>query len=373
MRSMQIVSCGRGDRAAMVAGARPARWRLDGLVIAIRRGTLINLRLERRFGYTARTFPALRQIVPIRKRRAMHSDFDDPVTQLTCELENFEDIARYLTPQPGDVPRLHGIEIFGGTLVLKGSVGGDHLIYIDFKQRFDLEARIRQGTAEGRLDVVENLKRCQQMAAIALLDVSGHRVTDALVAAMLHQAFLLGAIYELDMSGQVTKRLFENLNTRFYESSSDHKFVSMIYGEISEDARFRFLSAAQPFPVVFSRQHDRFMDVGEDLRVSSPPLGMVPSLHVTDRNRTTSVLGFKDDYTMNEWVLMSTGDILLLNTDGLVEHRNGDDDYYPRCLEQKLREVKHRTAEEIFEAIKADLLAFNTPSDDISLVVIKRI
>ena len=57
-------------------------------------------------------------------------------------------------------------------------------------------------------------------------------MTDALLAAMLHQAFLLGAIYELDIHGRITRRLFENLNTRFYQSSGAHKFVSLIYGEI---------------------------------------------------------------------------------------------------------------------------------------------
>ena len=302
----------------------------------------------------------------------MHSDFTDPVNHLTGELENFEEIARYFTPQPEDVPRLHGIDIYGGTLALNGSVGGDHLMYIDFKQRFDLERRIQRATEKGRLEVVENLKRCQKMAAIALLDVSGHRITDAFLAAMLHQAFLLGAIYELDIFGQVTSRLFENLNTRFYQSSSEHKFVSMIYGEISEDARFRFLSAAQPFPVVFSEAHDRFMDVSEELCVSSPPLGVVPSLHVTDRNRTTSVVGFKDHYQMNQWVLMGAGDILLLHTDGLTEHRSADHDYHPRHLEDQIRAVKHHSAAEIFDAVMADLLAFADPSDDISLVVIKR-
>lgn len=302
----------------------------------------------------------------------MDSDFNDPVLQLTYELENFEEIARYLTPQPGDVPRLAGIDIHGGTLALNGSVGGDHLIYIDFKERFDLEARIQRCLEDGRLEAVGNLERCRKMAAIALLDVSGHRVTDAFLAAMLHQAFLLGAIYELDMFGKVTKRLFENLNTRFYESSSDHKFVSMMYGEIAEDASFRFLSAAQPFPVVFSQQYDRLMDLGQERCVSYPPLGMVPSLHVTDRNRTTSVLGFKEDYTMNQWVLEGAGDILLLHTDGLVDHHNGDDGYYPERLELKLRDVKDRTSAEIFDAITADALAFGKPSDDISLVVIKR-
>ena len=164
--------------------------------------------------------------------------------RLTRELENFEDIARYLLPQPGEVPRLRGIDVYGGTLPLNGAVGGDHIIYVDFKQRFDLEARIAaRASRQGRLDVVENLQRCQTTAGIALIDVSGHRMTDALLAAMLHQAFLLGAIYELDMFGQITRRLFENLNTRFYQSSGAHKFISLIYGEISEDAMFRFLSA----------------------------------------------------------------------------------------------------------------------------------
>ena len=46
------------------------------------------------------------------------------------------------------------------------------------------------------------------------------------MAAMLHQAFLLGSIYELDMFGQITRRLFENLNARFYQSSGKHKYVS---------------------------------------------------------------------------------------------------------------------------------------------------
>jgi serine phosphatase RsbU (regulator of sigma subunit) len=289
------------------------------------------------------------------------------------ELENFEEIVKHLIPQPGAFPRIDGMDIHGGTIALNAPVGGDHLIFVDFKQRFDLESRIQRATERGRPDVVANLRRCQKTAGIAVLDVSGHRVTDAFMAAMLHQAFLLGAIYELDMFGQVTKRLFENLNTRFYQSSSDHKFVSLIYGEISENAGFRFLSAAQPFPVVFSSRHDRFMEVSEDLLISSPPLGIMPSRHVTDGDKTASPLGFKEDYKMNEWVLMGAGDILLLHTDGLVEHRNTDDaEYYPQRLEQKLRAVKHQTAAEIFDAIRMDLLAFGRPADDVTLVVIKR-
>jgi serine phosphatase RsbU (regulator of sigma subunit) len=291
--------------------------------------------------------------------------------QLRDELENFERIAEHLIPKPGDLPRLSGFDVHGGTLALNGILGGDHLIYVDFKQRFDLERRIQHATEKGRAEVVQNLRRCQRTAGIAVLDVSGHRITDALVAAMLHQAFLLGAIYELDNYGQITRRLFENLNTRFYQSSSPHKFVSMIYGEISEDAKFRFLSAAQPFPAVFSRENDRFMEVSADLCVSFPPLGMMPSFHVTDRDRTESLLGFKERYEMNEWVIMGEGDILLLHTDGLSEHCRGSEYYFPARLEQKIREVKDLSAAGIFDAVTGDVLAFAEPSDDISLVVIK--
>jgi len=296
----------------------------------------------------------------------------DLLRQLRRELANFEDIARHLMPQPGEQPRLAGIDVHGGLLPLNGVVGGDHLIYVDFKQRFDLDARIRQAQEEGRDSLVDNLRRCQQMAGIALIDVSGHHVTDAFVAAMFHQAFLLGAIYELDTFGHITRRLFENLNTRFYQSSGAQKFVSVTYGEIGEDARFRFLSAAQPAPVVFSNALDRFMPVDDDRQVSFPPLGIVPSFDVIDRTRATSVLGFKDHYEINEWTLMGVGDILLLCTDGLSEHMAGSTSYFPGHLETTLRAVKHLPAAAIFDAIRQDLQAFAAPGDDIGIVVIKR-
>jgi serine phosphatase RsbU (regulator of sigma subunit) len=69
---------------------------------------------------------------------------------------------------------------------------------------------------------------------------------------------------------------------------------------------------------------------------------------------------------------MGRGDILLLYTDGLLEHARGIELYFPQRLERTIRAVKHHGAREIFQAIKADALGFATPSDDISIVVIKR-
>lgn len=291
---------------------------------------------------------------------------------LTGEVRNFQEIAQYILPLPGEIPNLSGIDVYGGVIPFNGVCGGDHVIYVDFKKRFDIDARVRQAAEKGRSDIVSNLERLRKMAGIVILDVSGHHATDTILTAMLHQAFLLGAIYEVDMFGQITERLFENLNTRFYNSSSLSKFVTMIYGEISEDCTFRFLSAGHPPPIVFSREHDRFMEISEDLCTSFPPIGTLPSHNVIDRNRSKSVLGFKDQYELNEWRLMGAGDILLLYTDGLIDHVRRGERYYPKHLEQKVRDVKHLSARVIFDSIKAHFLEFSEPSDDASFVVIKR-
>jgi serine phosphatase RsbU (regulator of sigma subunit) len=74
---------------------------------------------------------------------------------------------------------------------------------------------------------------------------------------------------------------------------------------------------------------------------------------------------------MNEWTLMGRGDILLMHTDGLTEHEGPNGRYFPAALEQKLREVKHLTAHQIYDAINEDLVAFADPIDDASVVVIK--
>jgi serine phosphatase RsbU (regulator of sigma subunit) len=302
----------------------------------------------------------------------MQQPVTDPLALLTGELKNFQEIARYIVPLPGEIPTLSGIDVYGNTIPLNGVIGGDHIIYVDFKKRYDLAARIQQAEAAGRPEVVAHLQRCKSKAGIALMDVSGHQATDALLAAMLHQAFLLGSLYELDMFGNITRRLFENLNMRFYHSSSRYKFITMIYGEIGEDATFRFLSAAHPPPVVFSNFHERFMEVSQDLCTSFPPIGTLPSKDVIDRATAQSNLGFKERYRLNEWLLMGAGDILLLYTDGLLEHARGGESYFPHHLEQTIRGVRHESAKGIFEAIKGSVLDFAPPSDDVSVVVIKR-
>lgn len=288
------------------------------------------------------------------------------------ELENFEAIAKYVSPSPGDLPELPGIDVFGKTVPLSGNVGGDHIIYVDFKKRYDLEARIAHSRRQGQHTIADKLESCRHRCGIAVADVSGHRITDALMSAMLHQAFLLGAIYELDFFGEITTRLFENLNTRFYKSSAVSKFITLLYGELSENGTFRFISAAHPLPVVFSRQYQCIVDICTERIVTFPPIGTIPSYDDIDRETAQTVLGFKQKYEVNEISLMGSGDILLLFTDGLAEHSNGEQDYFPSRLEAKLREVKDLSAREIYAAIQGDIFAFAPPEDDLTLVILKR-
>jgi serine phosphatase RsbU (regulator of sigma subunit) len=300
------------------------------------------------------------------------ADANELLRQLADELENFEEIARHFVPQQADVPRLSWIDMAGGSLPLKGDVGGDHLVFVDFKKRFDLDARIARAMNEDQLEIAENLGRCRRSAGIALFDVSGHRRTDALLAAMLHGAFLVGATYELELFGRITPRLVEHLNTECYRSSASNRFVSMIYAEICEDSRFRFLSAGQARPQVFSVRHDCLMDVDPSLCMSFPPLGVQPSAALMERGASHAALGFADQYQLNEWFLMGEGDILILSTDGLLEHSHREDAYFPHRLEATLRRLKPLTAHEIVAGIKEDVVAFAPPADDISVVIIKR-
>ncbi len=292
--------------------------------------------------------------------------------QLTEELENLQEIGQQLKPDPGEIPRLPGIDVHGITIPLVGPIGGDHLIYIDFKQRHDLDARIAAARKKEQTEIAARLEEMKSTAGVLLADVSGHQITDWVLAAMLHQSFLLGAVYELEMFGTITTKLFENINNRFYRSSSVRKYVTMIYGEIHVSGTFRFISAGHHPPLVFSNEFNRFVDIHPDMLTNYPPIGTMPSKSDPDLSRQPSVLGTKERYKVNELKLMMPGDILVLYTDGLKEHGSDQRGYFPGRLEAMIRKHKRESARRILEEISNDVLSFAAPADDISCVLIKK-
>ena len=299
----------------------------------------------------------------------MNDDKNQPAELLADELENFRDIAGFLKPSPGEIPRIDGIDIAGFSMPLREIIGGDHLIYIDFNRRYNLERRLIRARAKGRIEVAEKLEQLKHRVGILVADVSGHRMTDALIAAMLHQAFLLGAYYELDRNGEITTRIFEHLNTRFYRTTAVNKYFTMIYGEISSEGRFRFISAGHQPPAIFSREFRKFVRISPDRLVSFAPVGMLPPKNDPD-DSAESVLKGKDRYEVNELSLLNRGDILLLFTDGLAEH--DDDRFFPARVEMLLRDCPGCSSAEICERLTHQIKDCADPQDDITVVVIQR-
>jgi serine phosphatase RsbU (regulator of sigma subunit) len=292
---------------------------------------------------------------------------------LENEVPNLEARLRKLEPRGSEIPQIHGFDIYGKTIPLHGIGGGDHIIWMDFNKRYDLKERIKEASSAR---VREKLKLNKSRGGILIADIEGHEVTDAFIASQLHQAFLTGALYELDRSGEITTHLFENLNTRFYSTSTiggRNKSFTMLYGEISQEGIFRYISAAHPMPLVFSEKENKLIDLSETQMKTSIPIGYMPSKRNVDARKNHSSLGFKEEYEVNELKLENKGDMCILYTDGLEEHFSD----FRGTLETTLRDAKDLTSKGIFYRVKKvidDKITEDKerPKDDISYVVIKK-
>jgi serine phosphatase RsbU (regulator of sigma subunit) len=290
------------------------------------------------------------------------------------EIINFQKIAKNIKPNPGEIPAINGLDIYGESISLLGDVCGDHIIYVDFAKRFNLKERIRQSEMTDKIEVVKKLNQLKNRAGILLSDVSGHSVTDSLLNAMLHQAFLVGASYEISLYGEITVDLFETINQRFHQSSSIDKYITMIYGEIESNGDFRFISAGHPLPLIFSNEYNKIVNIDNLNLINFPPIGTLPSESDIDGRLFKSILGYKKRYSVNSLSVMGNGDILILFTDGFTEQKNGELNYISSRLEKKLREVKQHSAKEIFESIKSDFKDYSqTIDDDATMIIIKKV
>ncbi len=286
-------------------------------------------------------------------------------------------LAQRLMPAPGAIPRIPGIDIYGMTIPFNGIAGGDLITYMNFKDRYDLDARIRRASLHAQGSIAHNLQRLKRKGGILVADVAGHEFTDAARALMVNQAFQTAALYEMDWNGEITVRLFEQLNTRFLKSATlrnlaagpdSASYITLIYGEISHTGRFRFISAGHPSPLVFSREFDRFVDICPDRLVGYPPIGIQPGEDHADADRYQHSLGYKKRYTVNDLNLMGQGDVLLLYTDGLLDPESS---FTQAQLEQAVSGAKDGSSKEICEAILNQRRSLSEQTDDISLVVIK--
>ena len=331
--------------------------------------------------------------------------------QLTID----EYLRKRLMPVEGVIPHLPGIEMYGNSIPA-GTVGGDLFEYINFQQRYDIDARIqraiklskefleplradepprnsvddhvdwlksrpgfrsemeteyRKARSSEQVRVAEDLEELYTTAGVLLVDAQGHGIISAKIASTVHDTFHALMLAELDRRGKITPELFEKLNLRLAQSvtarnalgrsddESSREIATMLYGEVRPNGHFRFVNFGHLPPLVFSAEYSKFMDVDKSGMAQFLPLGLQISEDHPDRTRYFSLQFRRWASTSDvaEITLMSPGDILFLYTDGVYD---GSDTQDRGKLEAVMREHCLLSAKDICNA----LLEFAVNKDD---------
>lgn len=295
--------------------------------------------------------------------------------ELAEEMAHFQEVASLALPNSYNFTKLPGIDYFVGITPYKGSVGGDHVAIVNFSE-YGLKKKIKDAYDAGREDLAKTLEKNLNRLGIMVADVAGHMLTDYVIANYLQGAFKIGVDYELRLNGEITPSLFELINMTFYNRIRDtvkkKPYLTLVYGEIDTDGRFRYLLAGHPAPLVFSQERDRIEKLDGDRRKASTPMGIFPSKYHPNAGHFEPATLMQEGFDVNEIHLLGSGDVMLLYTDGLTEQSNGKEDFGDSRLEQVLREVKSGTAKEIYEALTREVLKFGTQEDDITIAVVKK-
>jgi serine phosphatase RsbU (regulator of sigma subunit) len=159
-----------------------------------------------------------------------------------------EYLRQRLMPVEGAIPHLPGIEMYGNSVPAE-TVGGDLFEYINFQQRYDLDARIqraltlskeflewlplgspprnsvddhvqwlklrpdyrpemeteyRDARSSEQVRIAEDLHELYTTAGVLLVDAEGHGIISAKIASTVHDTFHALMLAELDHHGKYT-------------------------------------------------------------------------------------------------------------------------------------------------------------------------
>jgi serine phosphatase RsbU (regulator of sigma subunit) len=327
-----------------------------------------------------------------------------------------EYLRKRLMPVEGAIPYVQGIEMYGDSIPA-GTVGGDLFEYINFQQRYDIDARIQRALKQSKeyleplptgaaprnsvddhvewmksrpgyrpemateyrgarsseqVRVAEDLRELYSTAGVLVVDAQGHGIISAKIASTVHDTFHALMLSELDLRGKTTAEFFQRINLRLAlsvtarnalgrsEKASAQEIATMLYGEVRPYGHFRFVNFGHPPPLVFSAEYRKFMDIGKSGMVQFLPLGLQIAEDDPDRNRYFSLeLPQRRATSSNvaELTLMSPGDILFLYTDGVYD---GSDKEERQQLENVMRDHHVLSAKEICNA----LLEYAVKKDD---------
>jgi len=193
----------------------------------------------------------------------------------------------------------------------------------------------------------------EERMGIVVGDAASKGLGAAAEAMYISGALRMASTFQIKISPMLLR-----LNQLVSKIFSDDKFITLFYGEISNDKKglFLYANAGQNPPLFYNKKFNNFTTIGP----TGPLLGPAPH----SKYETDSINFHK-------------GDVLVIFSDGIVESANDKYEFYG---EEKLQKVilknVNGTPKEIAASILDDVLKFSTNDsqyqDDKTIVVIKK-
>ena len=189
--------------------------------------------------------------------------------------------------------------------------------------------------------------------AIAVGDVSGKGISAALVMANL-QGFLRAQTFQ---HAPDLPTLMSNLNRLVRQSSPQHFFASLFYGEYDpQSRRFQYVNAGHNAPIGIRRARNN--DWLFSLKAECPPVGSL-----------------EDSLFVSATFQLEIGDTLVFYTDGVTESENSEGKAFGhKRLQRVLYDCRTQDPHRILEVILNELEAHSAgclQRDDITLVIMQ--
>ncbi len=247
--------------------------------------------------------------------------------RLQTEIEEASKIQKNLIPSAS--PEIPGYEVVGLSVPHHDEVGGDYFDYI----------REPDGSW-----------------GLAVADVCGKGMQAALLMAMLRMGLRAEVARHRDLRTMATA-----LNSLLYEGSTTDTYATLVYAKLNpEKGVLTSIDAGHNLALVVRRD-------GSIKRLEKG--GLVLGMYPDDMLR--QIVEYEQETT-----LLSSGDTVLLYTDGVTETLNIDNEMYGEArLVELVKGRRHATANEICTAIYNAVLEFQgeaNPFDDLTLMVLKK-
>ena len=183
---------------------------------------------------------------------------------------------------------------------------------------------------------------------VAVGDAMGHGLPSALLVRDVVTGLRMGVEREMRMAEAMQK-----LNRIIHRSTLSANFVSLFFAQIESTGNILYVNAGHPPPILIHGSQARRLQ----------PTGMLLGA-VSDAQYRRASTNFEQD------------GVLVLYSDGVVERRNGDEEFGLSRLEEAVIRNREESAAAILDRIYQAVTLFGDPlafEDDVTLVVIKKV